>query len=398
MENNKPVILGGKPLFHEKLNIVCPVLPAYHSIASEIKEILETTRIVTKGKYLHELEEKAAHYLKVKNVMAVSSCTTGLMLTYHALKLSGDVICPSFTFMATISSLVWAGLKPIFVDVSADTTNLDNISLIEKALTPQTTAVVAVHTFGNPTNIEALESFCRRKNLKLIFDAAHGMGSFYRGVPIGGHGNAEVFSLSPTKLVIAGEGGLVATNDDELARKIKILREYGNSGNYDSEFAGFNARMPELSALLAIRSLDQLELNVETRNRSVKLFRKLLSEIPGLSFQKIDPQNQSSYKDLCLIIDPELFGMTRDQLTISLRAENIDTRHYYDPPLHRQTAYRHYSAKNYSLTNTEKLAKNSLCIPLYSQMEDLTVEKICAVISRIKSHAALIHEFITSHL
>ena len=236
---DKPAVLGNAPVFSSKLNIVRPRLPAFEEMIDEIAEIF-SSGMVTKGRHVAAFEQAIAEHLGVKNAVAVSSCTLGLMLTYKGLGLTGDVVLPSFTFMATASSLVWAGLRPVFADVKFDTTNLDPAAA-EAAITPRTTAIVAVHNFGNPAEIDELKAIADRHGLKLIFDAAHGFGAQYRGEPVGKQGDAQVYSLSPTKLLIAGEGGIVATNNDTLADRIRMGREYGNDGNYDSAFAGVNA-------------------------------------------------------------------------------------------------------------------------------------------------------------
>lgn len=388
--NSLPAILGGKSIFEKPVHIVKPWLPAYSSVASQIQSIFDS-KMVTKGQYLAAFEEKIANHLKVKHAVGVSSCTTGLMLTYRCLELSGEVIVPSFTFMATVSALVWAGLTPVYVDVKKETTNIDT-KLIEAAITPKTSAIVAVHNFGTPSEIGELQRIAKKHNLKLVFDAAHGMGSIYQGKPIGGFGDAEVFSLSPTKLLIAGEGGIVATNNDELARRIRLGREYGNSGNYDSEFAGFNARMAEFNALLGLNSLDLLEESVQNRNKYVKSFKQLLSDVQGISFQQVNPEDRSSYKDFSLLIDQEQFGVSRNVLSKSLQAEKIDTRHYYDPAVHKQTAYKKYFVESMSLPNTIFLEQNSISLPLYSLMDDETIEGVCNAIVRVRNNAKKIQE------
>ncbi len=249
--------------------------------------------------------------------MAVSSCTLGLLLTYHGLGLKGEVIVPSFTFMATVHPLLWVGTEPVFVDIDPYTWNIDPAK-VEAAITERTTAIVAVHNFGNPAPVAELEAIARRHGLRLIFDAAHGFGALYRGRPVGGFGDAEVFSLSPTKLLVAGEGGIVATNNDDLAEHIRVGREYGNPGDYNSDFPGLNVRLPEFNALLGLHSLGMLEENAKRRNRVAAIFRERLSQIPGLTFQRIHPQDRSSYKDFSILVDEAKFGLTRDELALAL--------------------------------------------------------------------------------
>jgi dTDP-4-amino-4,6-dideoxygalactose transaminase len=383
--NSKPAILGNSSIFDEKIYIVRPLLPSVEEMAPGVEGILGSG-MVTKGKHLRAFEEAVAEHLGVKHAVAVSSCTTGLMLTYQGLGLTGDVVVPSFTFMATVSAMVWAGLRPVYADVNRETTNLDPASA-EAAITPETSAIVAVHNFGNPAEIDELQAIATRHGLKLIFDAAHGFGARYQGVPVGPQGDANVYSLSPTKLLIAGEGGIVATNHDHLAEHIRIGREYGNSGSYDSAFAGINARMPEFNALLGLHSLRQLEAAAERRNEVVDLYQEELGRIPGIGFQEVRPGNRNSYKDFSITVDPQAFGLDRDQLAQALAAENIDTRTYYEPPVHRQTAYQHFY-EGQDLPNTEWLSTHSLSLPVWSSMDDETATRIARAVQRIHQNAA----------
>lgn len=384
--NSRPAILGNTPLFSEKLPIIQPTLPDYATIAPEVEEIF-TTGMLTKGKYLRQFEERLADYLGVKHAVCVSSCTLGLALTYQGLGLSDEVIVPSFTFMATVHPLVWLNVTPVFVDIDPYTWNIDPTT-VEEAITPRTTGIVAVHNFGNPADVEALEEIARRHNVKLVFDAAHGFGTLYQGKPVGSFGDAEVFSATPTKLLVTGEGGVVATNDDALADHIRTGREYGNDGHYGSNFAGLNARMPEFNAILGIRSLEMLEENAERRNRVVRLFRERLERLPGLTFQTIRPGNRCSYKDLSVLVDEDAFGLTRDQLAQALQAENVDTRKYHDPPVHTHQTYRHlWERYDGRLPVTNWMAPRSLSLPVYSHMDEATVDGICTAIERIHAYA-----------
>lgn len=388
MPDNIPALLGGRPIFENQINIVRPVLPEYSSLSGGIQEIL-SSRMVTKGHHLEAFEGAVQEHLGVRHAIGVSSCTSGLMLTYKCLGLSGDVVVPSFTFMATVSALTWCGLRPAYADVDRGTTNLDPAAA-EAAITPQTTAIVAVHNFGNPADIVGLQQVADRHGLKLIFDAAHGFGALYQGRPVGCQGDAQIFSLSPTKLLIAGEGGLVTTNDDDLARKIRIGREYGNNGSYDSIFPGLNARMAEFNALMGFHSLMGLEKAAQNRNRTVEQYTEELGCLPGIGFQRVEPGNRNSYKDFSITIDEQLFGLSRDELSMALKAENIDTRKYYNPPVHRQSAYRDYY-QDQALPNTEWLAQNSLSLPVWSDMSEETASRICEGIRRVYQHRVEVH-------
>ena len=382
----RPAVLGGKPAFEQLLPIVRPTLPKFDELSAEMTEIV-TSGMVTRGRHLRAFEDAARDHLRVKHAIAVSSCTSGLMLAYQSLGLKGEIIAPSFTFMATVSAAVWAGLTVVLVDVDRNTHNID-AAAAERAITPATTAIVGVHNFGNPADIEALERITKARGLKLVFDAAHGFGALYQGVPVGPQGDVQIYSLSPTKLVVAGEGGIVATNSDELAAKIRLGREYGMAPGYDSAFAGINARMSEFHACLGRHSLAMLETNARRRQEIVGIFRRELGGLPGIGFQEVLPGNRASYKDFSLTVDGEQFGLSRNELAKALSSENIDTRKYYDPPVHRQTAYRHFAPPEGSLPVTEWLAATSLSIPLWSHMTDETAQSICRAFQRIHECAA----------
>lgn len=389
MINKPPAILGGDPEFVELIPMVRPSLPPFSRLAPDIETIL-STGMVTKGRFMREFEQAFAAHLGVRHAVAVSSCTSGMMLVYKAVNLTGDVLVPSFTFMATVSALVWAGLRPVFIDVDRATNNLDPIA-VKAAISPGTSAIVAVHQFGNPADISALQQVADQHGLRLIFDAAHGAGARYQGIPVGRQGFAQIFSLSPTKLLISGEGGMVTTDDDTLAANIRIGREYGNDGSYDTIFAGLNARMPELSALLGLRSLEMLEEAAEHRNKTVDMFRELLGTMPGIGFQKVHAGNRHSYRELSITVEVEQFGLGRDELAFALKEDNVDTRKYYLPPIHEQTAYRSFY-DGHPLPNTNWLAAHSLSLPMWSNMSEDVVSRICGIIQRSHDNAPAIHK------
>jgi dTDP-4-amino-4,6-dideoxygalactose transaminase len=375
-----PAIMGGEPLFPKKLPIANPVLPSSAELLEGLDQILQTG-VVTNGPFTRAFEQAVSEHLNVKHAVAVANGTSGLMMVYRALGLQGEVVVPSFTFMATVSAMVWAGITPVFADVDLQTGNVDP-SAAEAAITPETSAIVVVHNSGNPADIAELEAIAARHNLRLIFDSAHALGSSWKGERVGAQGDANVFSLSPTKLVVAGEGGMITTNDDHLAGRLRIAREYGNIGNYDSEFAGLNGRMPEFSALLAHHSLRQLESGVTRRNEIAAHYRQRLGHLPGIGFQLVRDGNRSAYKDFSLTIHDAGFGLTRDELAVVLAAENIETRKYFDPPAHHQKAYRAYAPARGSLPNTKSLASSILNLPIWSDMEESIASEVCFAIER----------------
>ncbi len=357
---------------------VRPALPDLADLADDIVGIFDSG-MLTKGQFLEQFESELAVHLQVKHAVCVSSCTSGLMLVYRCANLRGEVIVPSFTFMATVSAMVWAGLTPVYADVKEDSTNLDP-EAVQRLINSRTSAIVAVHNFGNPAEIDALQALADQHGLKLIFDSAHGFGARYRGAPVGSQGDAHVFSLSPTKLLVAGEGGVVATNDDQLAQQVRIGREYGNDGHYDSLFAGLNARMPELSALIGLRSLRHLNDVAQRRREQAARYQRELADLPGLQFIKVADDNLCSYKDFSIVVDEQEFGATRNELAAALGARHIDTRNYYDPPVHRHQAYQKFCDDRTHLPVTELLAKCSLSLPMGPQLDADGIAAVCNAI------------------
>lgn len=379
-----PAILGGRPAFDKPVPITVPTIPKIEALKRRYEKVLRSG-MITNSASVQEFESRVARYLGVTYAIAVSSCTSGLMLIMKTLGLKGEVILPSFTFHATAHAAVWNNLQPVFVDCDPETFNLDP-QAVRRAITPRTSAIIAVHIFGNPPAISLLEKIAGDNGLKLIFDAAHGFGSKYQGRYVGGFGEAESFSLSPTKLLTAGEGGIVTTNNEEIAKKIRAGRNYGDTGNYDPEFSGLSARMSEFNALLGIESLEILEKNIIRRNKMVEQYKKRLGALPGLTFQKIKAGDRSSYKDFSIHVDKRRFGLNRDQLHNALMAENIVVKKYFYPAVHQQKAFETYAADETKLQNTVRVANCALSLPLFSHIEAGTVEKICAAVARIHKH------------
>jgi dTDP-4-amino-4,6-dideoxygalactose transaminase len=379
-----PAHWGGSPAFDERFRFISPLLPPLDEVWEEYRSAYEGG-VVTNAACVRRFEEQSAAYLGARDCVGVSSCTSGLTLVMRALALTGEVIVPSFTFFATAHAIRWNGLTPVLADCDRETWNVDPAD-VERKITARTSAIVAVHMYGNPANVDALSDLARRHNLKLIFDAAHALGSHRRGASVGQFGDAEVFSLSPTKLLVAGEGGLVATADPALARAIRLMRNYGDDGSYDPQFLGQNARMGEFNAALGLRGLPLVDSKVERRNQVAQMYVDGLSGLPGITFQKVEPGDRHTYKDFSIHVDRNLFGCTRDQLAVALLAENIQTKKYFYPPLHKQTLYQEFEKT--ALPNTNYVADNVLSLPIYEMLPDSTVGCIIDCIGRIQAFAA----------
>lgn len=363
-----------------RLPIASPTLPELETILPRLRAIWESGDL-TNGRTVAELETNVAALMPGRHLVAVNSCTSGLMLALRALEVQGEVLLPSFTFTASAHAVVWSGCTPVFVDCDADTLNVD-VEDLQRKITPRTRAILAVYVSGNPPALEALTDVARKHGLKLILDAAHALGSTYQGQPAGVFGDAEVFSLSPTKTITTCEGGLVSLRDPQVAHRVRIGRNYANPGNYDCQFVGLNARMSELHALVGVESMKSLAENVAERQRLVQLYRKQLGRVRGVRFQVVGAGNTSSQKDVSMRIVAAEFGRTRDEVRADLTRAGIETRTYFDPPVHRQTAYAAYreSAAG-TLPVTEQIATEVLNVPLFVGLQAGDVERVAQVIT-----------------
>jgi dTDP-4-amino-4,6-dideoxygalactose transaminase len=369
------------PVFEKMLPFVVPEVSGKAEFLNDVQTILAGKQL-TSGMYVRKFEEAAAAYLGVKHSVAVASCTAGLLLVMKSLNLRGEVILPSFTFHATAHAVAWNGLKPVFADCDAHTFCID-AEQVRQRITPQTAAILAVHMFGNPAPVRDLQGIADTSGIPLVYDSAHAFGSRSMGKHIGGFGTAEVFSFSPTKLVVAGEGGLIATNDARLAEKLRATRNYGDAGNYDPEILGVNARMSEMHGALALRGLAKLDARIARRNEVRQRYQRILEDLPGIQFQQISKDDLSTCKDFSLIVNENEFGHTRDWLVDGLRCENIDVRKYFSPPVHMQKLYRELWDGR-PLPVTEYISNAVISLPIYSSLADESVDTVCDVVRRLQ--------------
>jgi len=363
----------------KQYSISSPTMPATGKIKKRLDTIFKTG-LITNAVYVNNLERNIEKYLGVKHAIAVSNCTSGLMLVIKCLGLSGQIIVPSFTFPATVHAIAWNGLEPVFCDCDRESFNID-VDHVERLISKNKNAIVGVDIFGNPCNYEKLKKIARTNNVKLFYDSAHSLGAAYSTKMAGNFGNAQVFSLAPTKIMIAGEGGIITTNDSHLAEQLRIGRNYGNPGDYNTQFVGLNARMPEFNAILGLESLEMLKQNIRRRQKLVKIYKEELSKIPGISFQKIETNATSTYNYFAIMVEPSLYGVDNESLCELLKKRNIMTRIYFYPPVHLHKAYERYKKQN--LPNTEFVVKRVLCLPLYSHMLDTDVVMIASAIRDI---------------
>ena len=343
--------------------------------------------LITNADIVGKFEAAVAERLQVKHCIAVSSCTSGLMMSLRGLGVTGEVIIPSFTFFATGHSARWNGLTPVFADCDPDTWNVD-VADVERKITERTRALLIVHLYGNPANVEALTKIAQKHNLKLIFDGAHAFGSQYRGKPIGSFGDAEVFSLSPTKLLVAGEGGLVTTNDASLAKAIRLMRNYGDGGAYDPEWIGMNARMSEFNAALGLTGLAEVDDRVRRRNQIARMYDEQLAGPAGPAL----PESRSSRRQhLQGLFDPRHAGAIRHDPRRTrrrpARRKYRDQKVLLSADAHADALQQFHKAGGRDLKVTEEVTGGILSLPIYELLPDSTIEKVSLAVRRLANHA-----------
>jgi dTDP-4-amino-4,6-dideoxygalactose transaminase len=383
---DRPAILGGPPAFDPPLPFAQPTLENKEKVEELIAASLESGWL-TDGPLTRRLEERVGEQFGVEHCIAVSSCTTGLLFVIQALGLDGVVALPSFTFTATAHAVRWNALQPQFLDCDSATWCVG-----PDEVTGEPDALIGVHVSGVPCDVEGLERAAAQRGIPLIFDAAHGAGSLVHGPmgsrAVGGSGLAEVFSLTPTKVLSGAEGGLVTTNDAALAEHVRLAKNYGNPGDYNTIFPGLNGRLSELHAALALVALDHLEERVEHRNRVAARYREILQDVPGVAWQLVRPGDRSSFKDFTILIDETAFGCSRDDVVAALAAEGINTRKYYSPPVHRQQAYADVDTP--ILPVTDRLGDQVVSLPIWSHLPLEDVERVAGAIVQIQVHAGSI--------
>ena len=388
MQDSTPrlAVLGGPPAFTRKLLVGRPNIGDRGRLLERINSMLDTCRLSNGGPFVQEFEQSIAEIIGVRHCIATCNATVALEIAIRALELSGEVIVPSFTFVATVHALQWQQITPVFCDIDPATHVLDPWK-IESLITPRTTGILGVHLWGRPCAINDLQAIADRYGLKVLFDAAHAFGCHYRGERIGRFGNAEVLSFHATKIVNAGEGGAVVTNDDRLAAQIRLMKNFGFS-NYDTVTClGTNGKMSELSAAMGLTNLESLEQFVRVNRANFETYRDQLSEVRGLSLLPYDDQASPNYHYVVVEVDDRELGLTRDQLLAVLHAENVFARRYFYPGVHRMEPYRSRPPTADSLLpHTEAVADRVLVLPTGTAVTPSDICKIGRVIRLAIEH------------
>lgn len=381
-------VYGAPPAFKEALHVGRPNIGDRTRFYERIDDMLNRKWFSNNGPYVQEFEQRVADMIGVRHCIAICNGTVALEIAIRALELKGEVILPSFTFIATAHALQWQEITPVFCDIDPVTHTIDPDG-IEKMITPRTSGIIGVHVWGRPCNVVALEEIAAAHKLKLLFDAAHGFGCSCNGRMLGSFGDAEVFSFHPTKFFNTSEGGAIVTNNDGLAQKIRLMKNFGFSGKYDDViYLGTNGKMSEFSALTGLTNLESINHFISVNLDNYETYREALRGIPGISLISYNQKEKCNYQYIVLEIDENTAGITRDQLVSILRAENVLARRYFYPGCHRMEPYRSYFPHaGLMLEETEKLAKRVLSLPTGTAVGREEILEICQIIRIAVSHA-----------
>lgn len=375
-------VFGGPPAFAEKLYVGRPNLGDRERFLQRVGDLLDRRWLTNDGPFVQELERRIADMVGVRNCVAMCNATVALEIVTRALGLTGEVIVPSYTFVATAHALQWQQITPVFADVRPDSHCLDP-EAAERMITPRTTGIIGVHLWGQACDVDALTELARRRNLRLVFDAAHAFACTHKGRLVGNNGDAEVFSLHATKFFNAAEGGVVATNDDGLAHRMRLMRNFGFAGFDNVVYVGTNGKMNELSAAMGLTSLEALDGFIDANRANWQAYRAGLDGIPGVRLMPYPERERSNYQYVVVELDAQKAGLTRDQLVAVLWAENVLARRYFWPGCHRMEPYRSLQPHaGLLLPNTEAVAERVLLLPTGTAVTPQMAGTVCDVIRR----------------
>lgn len=388
-------MFGGEPAFSSPLHVGRPNLGSPERLIERLREILDRRWLTNNGSFVQELERRIAEHVGVKHCIAMCNGTVALEIVSRAVGLDGEVIVPSFTFIATAHALKWQEITPVFCDIDPRTHTIDP-DAIERLITPATTGIIGVHTWGRPCAIDALREIASRRGLRLIFDAAHAFSCSYGDRMIGSFGDAEVMSFHATKFFNTFEGGAVTTDDDEIARKVRLMQNFGFAGPDNVVYIGTNGKMNEFSAAAGLTSLERLDDFIDCNRRNFACYSRELSEIKGIQLLQYDGRNRSNFQYIvCEIDHPQI---TRDEVVRILQAEGVLARRYFYPGCHRMEPYRSYFPNaRLLLPETEGLCERVLVLPTGTSVGESDIREICGLLHFVFENPETVRRHLDAH-
>jgi dTDP-4-amino-4,6-dideoxygalactose transaminase len=372
-------LFGGQPAFAQPLHVGRPNIGDREKFLQRVNDVFERRWLTNDGPYVKEFEQRIIELTGVKHCIAMCNATIAIEIAIRALGLKGQVIVPSFTFIATAHALQWLEITPVFCDIDPRSHTIDPRA-IESLITPETSGIFAVNLWGHYCDITALEEIAHRRSLKLLFDSAHALGCSYKGRMIGNFGDAEVFSFHATKFVNSLEGGAIVTNDDNVAKTARLMRNFGFVAYDQVAGLGTNGKMSEVSAAMGLTNLESIDDFIALNQRHYQQYADELAGVNGVTLVANDEREKRNYQYVVLEIDAEQTIVSRDELMRLLYSENVLARRYFYPGCHRM---KPYSAAELSLPHTESVSERVLSLPTGTSVTPADISTICEIIRMV---------------
>jgi dTDP-4-amino-4,6-dideoxygalactose transaminase len=354
-----------------------PSLPPLEEFYESLQKIWENKILTNNGPFHQQFEQELADYLGVKYISVFSNGTLALITALQALRISGEVITTPFSFVATTHSLWWNNIKPVFADIDPVNFNLDP-EKVEAAITPQTTAIMPVHVYGNPCNIDRFRKLADTYGLKIIYDAAHAFGVKIKGNSVLNFGDLSILSFHATKVFNTIEGGAIVSPDDKTKKRIDHLKNFGFENETTVIEPGINAKMNEVQAAYGLLQLKYADSITEQRRNITEYYRQQLHNLDGIRYMEDMEGVSHNYSYFPVLVDPELFGKTRDEIYEDFKMYNIFCRRYFYPLISQFPTYRGLlSSAPGNLPNAEQVAAKVICLPVYHDLGKETIKMIC---------------------
>ncbi|CAN7534478.1 DegT/DnrJ/EryC1/StrS family aminotransferase [Massilia sp. LjRoot122] len=372
-------INGSQPAFEQLLHVGRPNIGDRDAFMHYVGEIFDRRWLSNDGPLVKEFEARVAQHLGVKHCVAMCNGTIALEIAIRALGLEGEVIVPSYTFVATAHALQWQSITPVFADIDPATHTLSPAA-VRKMITPRTTGIIGVHLWSRPAPVAELQEIADEHGLKLMFDAAHAFSCTHQGRMIGNFGACEVLSFHATKFFNSFEGGAIVTNDDELATKARLMRNFGFSGLDEVIHPGTNGKMIEIAAAMGLVNLESVDEVIAANRRNYEAYRAALEGVPGVRMVSYNDKERNNYQYVILEVGADC-PVSRDRLVDILRAENIMARRYFWPGSHRMEPYRSlFPHAGLMLPATEAVAASVVVLPTGQTMDAAAIDTVVQVI------------------
>ncbi|MBN2776890.1 MAG: DegT/DnrJ/EryC1/StrS family aminotransferase [Bacteroidales bacterium] len=364
---------------HKITRVTTPSFPPMDELKSYLSKIYQSEVLTNCGEIHSALEIALCNYLGVEHISLMSSGTSALMLAIKSLNLKGEVITSPYTSVSTIQAIYWNNLKPVFVDVQKTDCNID-VSEIEKAITPETSAILPIHVYGNPCKIDEIQKLATKYNLKVIYDAAHCFGVTKKNKSILLSGDISAISFHATKVFNTIEGGAVICKDSKTKKLLDALKNSGISSETSIAGYGLNAKLNEFQAAFGLSLLGCIDEKIENRRLATLLYKTNLKDVDGIRIISTKPDVKYNYTYFPIFIDSSIYGVTRDALFDKLTNENIFTRKYFYPLVSDYEIFKQY--KRIALKNAEELSQNVICLPLFDTITKDQIHSICKIIRK----------------